>query len=139
MSKRVRKDGILLRLAGLLLRISPGLRPLESLRSRSAGPQKTPSFPPLTSTYMLPVIIEVICIPPASITSLQRMPSWQTWATLGRDATLGNTRYLLYKLALQAACRTFLTQLHQQATSGKNLVFTTSGFILDFFYYSGSF
>ena len=47
MNKRVGKDGVFLGLAGLLLGISPGLRPREIPRSSPAFPQKTPSFPPL--------------------------------------------------------------------------------------------
>ena len=47
LSKRVGKDGVFLRLAVLLLRISLGLRPREIPRSSPASPRKTPSFPPL--------------------------------------------------------------------------------------------
>ena len=47
LSKRVRKDGVFLGLAGLLLRISLRLRPWEIPRSSPASPWKTQSFPPL--------------------------------------------------------------------------------------------
>ena len=46
LSKRVGKDRVFLGLAGLLLRISIGLRPREIPRSSPASPRKTPSFPP---------------------------------------------------------------------------------------------
>ena len=47
MSKWVRKDGVFLGLAGLLLGISLGLCPQEIPRSRLASPWKTLSLPPL--------------------------------------------------------------------------------------------
>ena len=40
-------DGVFLGLAGLLIGISLGLRPREITQSSPAGPQKTPSIPPL--------------------------------------------------------------------------------------------
>ena len=43
LNKRVGKDRVFLRLAGLLLGISLGLRPREIPRSRPASPWKTPS------------------------------------------------------------------------------------------------
>ena len=46
-SQRVGKDGDFLRLSGLLLGISLGIRPREIPRSSPASPWKTPSFPPL--------------------------------------------------------------------------------------------
>ena len=47
LSKRVRKDGVFLGLAGLLLGISLRLCPWEIPRSSPAIPWKTPSFPPI--------------------------------------------------------------------------------------------
>ena len=47
LSKRVRKDGAFLGLAGLLLGISLRLHPWKIFWSSPAIPRKTPSFPPL--------------------------------------------------------------------------------------------
>ena len=50
--KRVGMDGVFLGLAGLLLRISLGLRPWSS----PARPRITPSIPPLTQSNSLDTI-----------------------------------------------------------------------------------
>ena len=47
LSKRVGKYRVFLGLAGLLLRISLGLCPRETPRSKHASPRKTPFIPPL--------------------------------------------------------------------------------------------